>query len=283
MTQKHERVQLSLSLECTPQTLSIHNPFPSTPLKLIATVKQTASPFPDRPVTLLTKYSCLDCDEADNAFFTRAMVSPTIATADPTCPTPVLPLRPVGIRYTIIRISGDPDIMKRDKADGFRFITVPAVDQGHAEVVFELPPERLMQRLGGKDEPVQDKLLRFLRPGDTYKIVSSDRYIRWWAFGSLDNGGSLKGKKIARWSLPDDMPLAREPGVDETEEVAHKLRDLVDLHNVNSLSSRSCVEDEQVPDIRTMRAEGWAFGEPEAGLQLVAEGKDGEATFTVVD
>ncbi|KAF1974717.1 hypothetical protein BU23DRAFT_579500 [Bimuria novae-zelandiae CBS 107.79] len=221
--QRQEKVQLLLSLRCSPQTLSIQDHTPSTPLKLIATIRQVASPFPDHVVTILTYF-------------------------------PLLPLRSLGSRITHIRVSGDPDLLKRDKSDGFSFLSIPPVYQSYAEVVFELPPERLMQRLGNKDESVQDKLRRI-----------------------------IKGKKIARWTLPDELSLDREPDEDETEEIACKLRDLVDHHVVNSLSSRGAVEDEQKPDIGRMRSEGWGFGEPEAGLVMVVADEGEEATFTIVE
>jgi hypothetical protein len=78
------------------------------------------------------------------------------------------------------------------------------------------------------------------------------------------------------------MPLVREPGSDETDEVAHQLCDWVDLHNVNKLSSRSAVGDEEVPDIRRMRADGWVFGEPNNGLEMVATNKEEGAHFTII-
>jgi hypothetical protein len=280
---QEQKVQLSLSLSTSPpHTISIHEACPPSPLKLIATIEQTASPFHNRAITLLTKYSCLDTTPSEDAFVIRAMQSPQITNPDPQCPAPELPLRPTK-RITFIRVSGDPDLLKREKNDGFTFVTIPPVGQGHAEVFFELPPERLVQRLGNKEDSVQDKISQFLRPGDTYKIVPSDLSIRWWAFGSLEGKEGLRKGKIARWTLPNDLSLVREPGEDETDEVAHKLRDLVDLHNVNYLSSRSAVENEQRPDVREMRSKGWVFGEPQANLAMVTEGKGREATFTIVD
>lgn len=283
-SQQQQKVELSLSLSTSPpHSVSIHDAFPSNPLKLIVAIKQIASPFPDRAVTILTKYSCLDTTPSEDAFFLRAMASPKITVPDTECPAPELPLRPVARHITTIRVSGDPDLLKRGGDSGFTFVTIPPVGQGHAEVLFELPPKRLVQRLGNKDESVQDKLLRFLRPGDTYKIVPSDLGIRWWAFGSLEGEAGLRTKKIARWTFPNDLSLVREPGQDETDEVEHKLRDLVDLHDVNYLSSRSAVENEQRPVISKMRSEGWVFGEPENGLTIVAEDEEKEAVFTIVD
>ncbi|KAK8130591.1 hypothetical protein PG999_002971 [Apiospora kogelbergensis] len=279
------KVQLSLSLSTSPpHTISIHEPYPSSPLKLVAAVEQVASPFPERAVTILTKYSCLDTTPGTDAFFIRAMTSPFITAPDAECPAPELTMRPL-LRVNIRRMSGDPDLLKRGEDDpGFAFVTIPPVGKGHAEVVFELSPAKLVQRLGDSEEPVPDKLLRFLRPGDTYKIRPSTLKIDWWAFGSLGDKGGPGGKieKVARWTLPDDLPLVRAPGADETEDVAHRLRDLVDLHNVNKLSSRSAVDDEQRPVVAAMRSEGWVFGEPEAGLTMVAK-EQGEATFTIIE
>ncbi|ETS83870.1 hypothetical protein PFICI_05746 [Pestalotiopsis fici W106-1] len=282
MQQQSQKVQLSLSLSTSPpHAISIQDPYPSEPLQLIASIKQTASPFPDRAVTILTKYSCLDTTPTEDAFFIRTMRSPQITASDSQCPAPELPLHPVARHITTTRISGNPDLLKRGVDDGFDFITVPPLGQGHAEVAFELAPDRLVQRLGNKDESVQDKLLRLLRPGDSYKIVPSDLGIRWWAFGSLDGENGLREKKIARWTFPDDLPLVREPGEDETDEIALRLRDLVDLHDVNHLSSRSAVEGEQRPRIGIMHSEGWVFGEPQRALVLVFEGQEKGAIFTI--
>ncbi|KAF2854223.1 hypothetical protein T440DRAFT_270729 [Plenodomus tracheiphilus IPT5] len=279
-----QKVQVSIHLSTSPpHTISINDASPSEPLKLIATIKQTASPFPDRAVTILTKYSCLEVDTpgSEGAFFIRAMTSPQITVPDETCPAPELPLRPTK-RVTITRISGDPDLLKRGEENGFSFVTVPPVGQGHAEVVWELPPSKLLLRLGNKGEPIEEKMKRFLRPGDTYKIVPDNLRIQWWTFGSLEGGEGLENKKIARWSLPDKLSLVRKPGEDETDEVAHGLLDWVDLHNVNSLSSRSAVENEQIPDIAKMRSEGWVFGEPKAGLEMTVKNKEEGAQFTIV-
>jgi hypothetical protein len=283
--QGQQKVQLSLHLRTSPpHTLSIHDASPSSPLKLIATINQTSSPFPNRPITILTKYSCLELDTParGGAFFSRAMTSPKITIPDKTCPASELPLRPVGKWITIIRTSGDPDLLKREEDLDFTFLTISPVGQGHAEVIWELPPAQLLRRLGDKSESVADKMERFLRRGDTYKIVPDNSRLEWWTFGTLEDEEGRGKKKFARWSLPDDMALVREPGEDETDEVAHRLRDRVDRHDVNYLSSRSAVEDEQIPDIGKMPAEGWVFGEPNSGLEMVAENKEEGAQFTIV-
>ncbi|KAK7948077.1 uncharacterized protein PG986_008963 [Apiospora aurea] len=297
------KVQLSLSLRTSPpHTLSVHDPSPSEPLRLVAAVEQTASPFPERAVTVLAKYSCLDHSPSGDAFALLHIKSPRIIAGpddddddDAQCPAPELTLRPTK-RVTHVRVSGDPDLLKRrEEEDGFDFVTVPPVGRGRAEVVWELSPARLVRKLGRADEPVRDKLLRFLRPGDVYMIAPSS-HLRscWWAFGSLEDDGEeeegpgekgekKKKRKVARWTLPDDLPLVRAPGMDETEDVARRLRDLVDLHDVNRLSSRSAVEGEQRPVVRDMRAEGWVFGEPEAGLTMVTAKDQGEAVFTITE
>ncbi|KAK8058424.1 hypothetical protein PG994_008872 [Apiospora phragmitis] len=200
------KVQLSLSLSTSPpHTISVHDPYPSEPLKLVAAIEQVASPFPERAVTILTKYSCLDTTPSEDAFFLRAMRSPQITVPDAQCPAPELPLRPVAAHITTTRVSGDPDVLKRGEDAGFVFVTVPPIGRGHAEVVFELSPARLVQRLGDKDERVQDKLLRLLRPGDTYKITPNDfESIKWWSFGSLGVEEGL-GEKKERKALMKNM------------------------------------------------------------------------------
>lgn len=209
------------------------------------------------------------------------MNSPQIIIPDTQCPTPELPLQP-GARITFTRISGDPDLLKRGEEAGFTFVAIPPLGQGYAEIVWELTPARLMQRLGDKDETVENKFLRLLRPGDAYKIEPSDLGIRWWAFGSLEGQEGIK-KKVARWSLPNDLSLDRKVGEDETEEIAQRLKDFVDLHDVNHLSSRSAVEGEQRPVIRKLRSEGWIFGEPKSGLAIVNETQGEGAVFTITE
>jgi hypothetical protein len=283
--ESQQKVQLSLNLRTNPpHTISIRDAFPSRPLKLIATLKQTASPFPNRAVTILTKYSCLEPDTLvhGGAFFSRAMTSPKITVSDANCPAPELPLRPVGKHITITRVSGKPDLLKRREDPGFTFVTVPHVGQGCAEVVWELPPAQLLRRLGDKNESVEEKMKRFLRQGNVYRIVADNLRLQWWAFGTLEDADGQGSRKVARWSLPNDMPLVREPGADETDEVMRRLEDWVDLHDVNSLSSRSAVENEQVPDIGKMRSDGWVFGEPKSGLEMFAENKEQGAQFTIV-
>ncbi|KAI1172025.1 hypothetical protein F4777DRAFT_23081 [Nemania sp. FL0916] len=318
--QEHEsQVQLSLSLRTTaPHSISITDPNPASPLKLICSLKQTASPYPERAVTILTKYTCLDTTPTSDAFFIQAMSSPKlITTSEPKQepehepeqdsergdnkqrggPAPELPLRPVSKRIHMIRVSGDPDLLKRDKADGFTFLIIPPTGQGEAEVVFELPPSELLKRLGEKEDPLEDKMARFLRKGTEYRITPSDLEPRWWAFGGLGDdeeswdedgyGDKLrllrKGKRIARWTLPDSLPLVRDPSEDETDEIANKLVDLVDLHDVNHLSSRSAVDGEQKPVIGNMRKEGWVFGEPSKGLVIKVEEGGEERRFGVVE
>lgn len=278
-------MHLSLSLRTSPpHTITIDDASPSEPLKLIATIQQTSSPYPDRAVTILSKYTCLEeaTPNGEGAFFSNAMASPQLTIDDGQGLAPLLPLRPVGKRITLIRLSGDPDLLKRKDDPSFKFLTIPPVGEGHAEVMWELPPQKLLQRLGHEDESLEDKMKRLLRRGDTYKIVPRKESIAWWTFGSLEGEDGLMTKKFARWSLPDDLPLVRSPGTEETDEMAHRLRDWVDLHNVNKLSSRSAIEDEQIPDIGEMRSEGWVFGEPNAGLRLTTENKEQGAQFTIV-
>ena len=99
----------------------------------------------------------------------------------------------------------------------------------------------------------------------------------------MEDPEGLKGKKISRFSFSDDLGLDREKGADESEEVVSKMQDLIDLHNVNKLSSRSAVEGEEKPDIKKMREEGWVFGEPPGLLKMIAQDEDKVATFKIVE
>ena len=288
MSSQNHGVELRLKFNfCPPATLSISNPSAS-PLKLIATIHQTSSVFPDRPVTILTKYSCLDTTPREDAFRKGDMHSPELAfssTRQVGGSAKVLNLRPTK-RITFHRISGDPDLAKRPEdpdTPGFTFITIPPVGKGSVQIAWELSAERLMSSLGDDSTSLQEKLQHFLRVGDTYRVWPGDLSIRWWSFGSLEDPEGLKGKKISRFSFSDDLGLDRERGADESEEAVSKMQDLIDLHNVNKLSSRSAVEGEEKPDIKKMREEGWVFGEPPGLLKMIAQDEDKVATFKIVE
>jgi hypothetical protein len=288
MSSQNHGVELCLEFNfCPPATLSISNPSAS-PLKLIATIHQTSSVFPDRPITILTKYSCLDTTPREDAFRKGDMHSPELAfssTRQVDGSAKVLNLRPTK-RITFHRISGDPDLAKRTEdpdTPGFTFITIPPVGKGSVQVAWELSAERLMSSLGDDSTSLQEKLEHSLRVGDTYHVCPGDLSIRWWSFGSLEDPEGLKGKKISRFSFSDDLGLDREKGADESEEVVSKMQDLIDLHNVNKLSSRSAVEGEEKPDIKKMREEGWVFGEPPGLLKMIAQDEDKVATFKIVE
>ncbi|KAI1177024.1 hypothetical protein F4777DRAFT_544306 [Nemania sp. FL0916] len=281
---KHQaQVQLALSLRTSPpHAISIHEANPAESLKLICSVKQTSSPFPDRAVTILTSYSCLD----ESAFFYNWMSSPAIINAQGIphgYPARELYLR-ANARIYAARLSGDADLLKRPDEDStFRFLTIPPVGQGQTEISFDLPPSKLLSRLGDKSESLEDKLVRFLRPGDSYKIEPQKKRIVWWSFGALEGEEGLMKKRLSRWSLPDDLPLVREPGADETDDVANKLEDLVDHHNINQLHIRSCYEGEQKPVVREMRRDGWVFGEPSSGLVMTYDPAAPNAVFTITE
>lgn len=289
-----QKVQLSLTMR-TRGTLSIRDPFPAEPLQLIITIKQTASPLPDRPVAVLTKYCCLDNTPGEDAFRLRNMCSPHIIPPDAPCLAPELRLHP-GSTTTHIRVGGDPDLLKRPKEDGwhdFTFLTVPPVGQGHAEATFTLPPSRLVCYVGLKEFPrefgggrtedpsiTEAKLLRYLRPGDTYGIPPPsvvDLKPERWAFGSLEGEEGLRKKMVTRRSFPDDLPLVRAEGDDETDEVAKNMKDYVQRCRVNLRTG------ERKPNIREMRCEGWVFGEPQAGIVMTVDEEHSDATFALTE
>ncbi|GAW25821.1 hypothetical protein SAMD00023353_1302530 [Rosellinia necatrix] len=149
--QHRDQVQLTLTVRTSPpHTISISDPNPAKPLQLICTIAQTASPFPDRAVTMLTKYSCLDTSPLEDAFFLRAMSSPKLVSEPGSEQSaqnaaPELPMRPVGKHITTTRISGNPDLARRGGQVGFTFLTIPPIGQGQAEVRFDLPPSKNAQ------------------------------------------------------------------------------------------------------------------------------------------
>ena len=56
-------------------------------------------------------------------------------------------------------------------------------------------------------------------------------------------------EKITRWTLSDKLSLVGGPAEHEMGDVAHGLKDLVDLHNVSKLSSDGIIKGEERPDV----------------------------------
>lgn len=69
----------------------------------------------------------------------------------------------------------------------------------------------------------------------------------------------------------------------EDEDVASHLTDPITFHNVNKLSSASCVEDEEKPDVARMIAEGWIFSEPQDGLEVECTNSEEGVVFEFVE
>ena len=73
-----------------------------------------------------------------------------------------------------------------------------------------------------------------VRPGEKFKLEMNRKWLRgvggWWTWGALD--GRLRGKKFAKWHLPD-----------EHGEIAY------------------LTKGEKMPDIQEMEREGWVFSE----------------------
>ena len=258
-----QNVCLSIHLSTSsPHTISVSEPQPREPLRLIASIRQEQSPHPTRAITLLTTYTALDNTPNFDSIFWRQFSSPT-STADEN--------RVIWMhaRKTLTRrrISGDVDLRKRDD---HTFITVPPLGQGEAQISFELSPKRLFRLVS---RSVEDSLAQY-QPGETFAIRSLGfQDISWWTWGALND--ELKDKKFARWQLPLEPSNATD--------LASQLRDSVDLHDVNYLSSRSAVDDEEKPNVQEMKEDGWVFSEPDENLEVRWANMEEGAIFEFVE
>ena len=267
MSSQNPKVHITIALSTRPpHSLSLSPPQASETLTLTATVRQVSSPDPSKPITLLKRHTALDDTATEDAFVLRRMRSPT-SVEDP---DKVIRMYPYEMRVTHIRPNGDLDIRKRE---GFDFIEVPSVDSGEsAEVHWQLSTASML-RFGRK--PIEEQLKAY-RPGERFKITVASFGDAWWTWGSLD--GELAEKRFSRWQLPAD----REDG-DVSEDVASRLRDPITGHNVNKLSSRSCVDGEQKPDIAALTEGGWVFSEPREDLVIECTNDDEGGVFEFVD
>ena len=262
MASSDSKVHVSITLHTSePHQISISDPAPASTLALIAEIRQIASPRAGEPITLLTNFSALDATETD-AFKLLRMAFPQCTTD----PDKRILMKPISSRVTYIRLLGDLDIRKRDD---LVFVTVPAIDQGAATVRWSLNPEHMLRFYDGT---LEEKLSRF-QPGEVYRIKIRSMCLTWWTFGALD--GDLADKKFARWMLPAD--------VDEGGDVSSRLLDRINRHSVNRLSSQSCVENEEKPDVEKMTKEGWVFSENEDMLEVECPGQEEGTTFKFVE
>lgn len=256
-----------------PSTISKSDPRSSESLKWIATLHQVSSPFPDRAITILTTYTMLHNERhhGENYAFRRRLMKSPVSVDDE---DREIWMYPKGWRINHMDPpSGNPNLRLRSDME---FVTIPPVGQGEARIERGFSPETLFACYK-HPASLEEKLADF-KSGERFAIKVEYRYMGWWTWGSLDT--DLKSKKFARWSFPEELPLNRAPEDDETEEMSHRLEDPVDGHDVNHLSSASAVENEDVPNIRQMRREGWIFGEPTDGIEVVAKDK---AIFEFVD
>lgn len=254
----HITIKLSLA---PPQTFSISPSKASETLQLTASIRQTASPEPSRSITTLKKFTALDdgTDGAADAFYLKYMKSPT-SLEDP---NKVIKMYPYEVRVNVRRPNGDLDIRKREH---FEFISVPSVESGEAVQVQWQLSTMSMLRYGSK--PIEEQLANF-NPSERFRITTAaDLGLSWWTWGSLDD--ELRGKKFSRWQLPQDRL---------DEDVSSRLRDPITFHDVDKLDSRSCVDDEQKPDLERMVEEGWVFSEPQEALNAKCINAEEGAVF----
>lgn len=268
-----ERVIVTFSLAVSePGSISISKPETAESLRLVATVRQESSPYPDRAVTLLTSGSILDTGTPD-AFVRKLIKSPVDVSNDET----KIYMSPIGYRLTLQPWGGVSDMRQREHHD---FITVPPLGQGSVDVAWSLDPKYIFRFY--KDGDFEEQLKRF-EAGQRFKIEADMSVGVWWTWGSLQHG--LKDKQFSRWSLPDDLPLVREPGQDEGDEVDSRLRDIVDHKDVGSIIGQWNLpgtpdpDDEEPPRVKEMRIAGWVFGEPVTGLEIVCDHQSAEFEF----
>lgn len=250
------KVQLEATLSTSElHSISLSRPEDSSNLKLVATIRIVSSAKPTSAVTLLTNYTIFDNSKSDA--LGTIHFTPLQNISQPDC---TLALGPRNYPYKV-RTGGDLDLRKRDN---LKFITIPPLGQGTAKVEYDLSPGRIF-RYSSLSIPEN---LSKIKPGETYRITTnSDGWLSWWIWGDLE--GDLANKKFSRWQLPKQVP-------DDPSDLTDQLTDPVDLTDVNSLDSRSCVAGEEKPDVKRMLKEGWVFSENEEYIKLMcANQKEG--------
>ena len=89
--------------------------------------------------------------------------------------------------------------------------------------------------------------------------------------------GDLADRKFSRWQFP----AVEDP--ENVPDIASMLTDPVELNKVNHLSSRSCVDGEEKPDVKQMMRDGWVFSEAEAYIELISSTREEGAFFEFVE
>ena len=90
-----------------------------------------------------------------------------------------------------------------------------------------------------------------VKPGEKFRVSISSlclNWVSWWAFGDLE--GDLKGKRFAKWQLPDEEGR---------------------MTNV--------MPGKEAPDIDRMQMEGWVFSERHD--HLTVSGNLGQNSFRI--
>ncbi len=142
---------------------------------------------------------------------------------------------------------------------------------GIATVEYDMSPARIF-RYGSAS--LEEKLAR-LHAGEIYRVSMSGAWLTWWTWGDLR--GDLADRKFSRWQFP----AVEDP--ENVPDIASMLTDPVELNKVNHLSSRSCVDGEEKPDVKQMMRDGWVFSEAEAYIELISSTREEGAFFEFVE
>ena len=224
-----ERPQLIVTIDTSTPRISLSSAPEELVLLLTAHCRRTGA----GPITLCTAGSVLDNGHHarhDGVF--RGVFLPLTSTSD-------------SKRKIQLHFSGTPNYGSHDAIDNLlerdylRFETVPGKDQGLLTLTHEISLERLLRYSDLKKEDVQ--------AGEKFTLKINPKKLRgiggWWTWGGLEE--DLKGKKFAKWELPDEQG---------------------EIGNL--------MPGEKFPDIERMQEQGWVFSELFHKLTIEAEGDE---------
>lgn len=237
--QPRDKAHLEITLTTSSSTISLSQLDLPTPFQLLTTARVISSSKESFPITRCTSKSVLDNGEHNqhDGLFRGAFSMESIS--DPN-------------RRIQLRFNGSPNYLRPPDTPNLlewpsmRFKTIPARDQGVLTIKHDLPLERMF-RYERTLKPAD------IKPGEKFRVRMSSlrlNWVIWWAFGDLQ--GDLKGKRFAKWQLPDE-----EGQMDDI------------------------MPGDEEPDIDRMQAEGWVFSERHDNL--TANGNDEGAVFEFVE
>ena len=223
---------LQITLTTSSPTISLSQLSPSIPFQLITTARIVSSGKESSPTTRCTNKSVLDNGGRGqhDGLFRGAFAIESISD-----PNRMIQLHFAGTP----NYGGPPDAPNLREWPSLRFEAIPVKGQGTLIVKHDLPLERMF-RYEPTLKPAD------IKPEEKFRVSMSSlhlEWVSWWGFGDLE--GDWKGKRFAKWQLPDEEGRMTDvmPGEEEL-------------------------------DIDRMQVEGWVFSERHDHLRVSGNSDD---------